>query len=261
MTESKKQTNDVLSRTLAELGPVVGSLAIVAMLFPAIGGFALLGFAGQVRDAIEEQGAQGPILYAIGFALFTGFALLPTYALAGVAGFTFGGTLGSTVSLSGIVGGAIIGYVIAATIARKRVMRVIEQNPKAKIIRDALVDRSPLHRLIAVTLIRLPPNSPFALTNFVMSSVHVNIFAYTVGTAAGIAPRTILACMLGTGVAEAGAAISDATKTGGNTKLYLIGASLLVVAVIYVLFARWSKEALKKYLHDETPDDTMPVDT
>ena len=261
MTETKKQSDDAIFRTIAELGPVVGSLAIIAMLFPAIGGFALLGFAGQVREAIEKQGTQGPILYGIGFALCTGFAILPTYALAGVAGFTFGGVLGSSVSLAGIVGGALIGYVVAATVARKRVMHVIEQNEKARVIRSALVDRSFIQRLVAVTLIRLPPNSPFALTNLVMSSVHVNIFAYLTGTAVGIAPRTILACVLGAGVAAANAEISDATKTSGDFKIYLIGASVVIVAIIYVIFSRWSKEALKKYLHDETPDDTMPVDT
>lgn len=261
MTEPTKQPSDALSKAISELGPVVGTLAIMAMLLPAIGGFALLGFAGEVRDAIDAQGAAAPLLYGAIFALCTGFAILPTYALSGVAGFIFGGVLGSSVSLTAIVIGSLIGYAIAAFLARGRVMEVIEGNPKAKVIRGALVDRTPLQRLIAVTLIRLPPNSPFALTNFVMSSVHVNLIAYTIGTAVGIAPRTILACVLGASVASAGAAISDATKAGADYKVYLIGASILVVIVIYVLFSRWSKDALKKFLHDDTADTTLPVDT
>ena len=240
---------------------MVGSLAVIAVILPAVGGFALLGFAGSVREAVNEQGATGPALYGGLFALCTGFAILPTYALAGVAGFIFGGMLGSTVSILGIVGGSVIGYFVAAFLARGRVMRVIEGNPKAQVIRSGLVDRTPLERFIAVTLIRLPPNSPFALTNFVMSSVHVNLFSYTVGTGVGIAPRTVLACVLGASVAEAGKAVTEATETGGNTKLYMIGATMLVIIVIYIVFSRWSKEALRRYLHDDTLDETPPVDT
>lgn len=259
--EPRAEARDRIARTMAELGPVVGSLAVIAVILPAVGGFALLGFATSVRDAFEEQGATGPLLYGGLFAVCTGFAVLPTYALAAVAGFIFGGALGSLVSVSGIVVGAVIGYFIAAFLARGRVMNVIEANPKARVIRDGLVDRSPLERFIAVTLIRLPPNSPFALTNFVMSSVHVNLLAYIFGTGVGIAPRTVLACVLGASVAEAGKAVSEATETGGSTKIYFFAATIAVIIVIYVVFSRWSKEAVRKYLHDETPDVTPPVDT
>ena len=260
-SDPKAEARDRIARTLAELGPVVGSLAVIAVILPAVGGFALLGFAGNVRDEFEAQGSTGPLLYGLIFAVCTGFAILPTYALAAVAGYIFGGALGSLVSVSGIVVGAVIGYFVAAFLARGRVMNVIAANPKARVIRDGLVDRSPLERFIAVTLIRLPPNSPFALTNFVMSSVHVNLLSYIAGTGIGIAPRTVLACVLGASVAEAGKAVSEATDTGGNTKIYFLVATIVLIVVIYVLFARWSKEALRNYLHDETPDATPPVDT
>jgi len=216
VNNTNKPQPDIIARTLAELGPVVGTLAVMAITLPAIGGFAMLGFAGQVREAIEKQGTAGPILYSTLFALCTGFAILPTYAMSAVAGFIFGGVLGSAVSLPGIVVGSVIGYIVAAFLARSRVMDVISKNPKARIIRGALVERSPWEQLVAVTLLRLPPNSPFALTNLVMSAVHVNPINYIIGTAVGIAPRTILACVIGAGVAEAGGASCGPDEHGGE---------------------------------------------
>jgi uncharacterized membrane protein YdjX (TVP38/TMEM64 family) len=57
-------------------------------------------------------------------------------------------------------------------------------------VRDALVGGSWLKTFGIVALVRLPPNSPFALTNLILASVRVRLSAFIVGSIVGMAPRT-----------------------------------------------------------------------
>lgn len=234
-----------VTHTIRQLGPFVTGLVVLCAVLPALGGFAVIGLAPRVKDYFGELGPSGAALYAALFAATTGLALMPTYALSGVAGFVFGLTAGSWVAMTGVVGGALIGYVGAGLIARRRVMGVIDGHERARIIRGALVDRGFLPELGVVTLLRLPPNSPFAMTNLVMSTTGVRPGAYILGTAAGIAPRTLLAVLLGAG---ASATVEAAQSSNSTIKIVGLGVSVVVVGVLYVLFSRWSKEALRRLL-------------
>ena len=65
-------------------------------------------------------------------------------------------------ALVGFTGGGLLGYQVARRVSKDRVEELIEGNPKARAIRDALRRRGPWRTLLVVTLLRLPPNSPFA---------------------------------------------------------------------------------------------------
>lgn len=230
------------------LGPIVTGLAVLSTMMPAIVGFAVLGFAGQIRPFFVTTTHAGAAAYAALFALTTGLALAPTYALSGVAGYIFGFQAGPIVAMVGVIGGAMIGYVLGLLLARERVMHVIERNERARIIRNALVDRGFWPELGVVTLIRLPPNSPFAITNLLLSSTRVRPSIYLLGTATGIAPRTIIAAVLGAQIALAQQAITEIANQPQWLKIAGIGASVLIVLTLYIVFSRWSKEALRKHL-------------
>ncbi|MFU8828453.1 MAG: TVP38/TMEM64 family protein, partial [Phycisphaerales bacterium] len=175
---------------------------------------------------------------------FTGSALLPTYALSFASGVFFGPVWGSLVAMFGVTFGALVGYAWGTLLARKRVMRVVEANPRVKLIRSAIIDRSIKDETVAVTLIRIPPNSPFALTNLIMSSLKVRLLPYFVGTFIGIAPRTLIAVFLGVGVGE----LAGAKSAGGQIRIALsIAVGLAVFIFIYRLFSRWVKERLAEH--------------
>lgn len=184
------------------------------------------------------------LLIALLFAFFTGSALLPTYALSFASGVFFGPVWGSLVAMFGVTFGALVGYAWGTLLARKRVMRVVEANPRVKLIRSAIIDRSIKDETVAVTLIRIPPNSPFALTNLIMSSLKVRLLPYFVGTFIGIAPRTLIAVFLGVGVGE----LAGAKSAGGQIRIALsIAVGLAVFIYIYRLFSRWVKERLAEH--------------
>lgn len=212
-----------------------------------------------VGELIDTAGiAAAALIIALLFALFTGSALLPTYALSFASGVFFGPVWGSLVAMFGVTFGALVGYGWGILLARKRVMRVVEANPRVKLIRSAIVDRSLKDETIAVTLIRIPPNSPFALTNLIMSSLHVRFVPYFVGTLVGIAPRTLIAVFLGVGIGE----IAEAKSAGGRLRIGIsVAVGIAVFYFIYRLFSRWVKERLAQTAAQATPGAEIRPDS
>lgn len=245
---------------IRDLGPVVGALAVLACTAPAIAGFAL--FSGSlikpqaIRSFLDSMGIGAPFAGAVLFALLTGCALAPTWAFSFASGAIFHTSfpVAGAIAMVGVTGGALIGYLLGVALARKRVMRTIEANERARIIRAALLDRGLPTETFIITLIRIPPNSPFALTNFTLAAARANPLAYLVGTFVGIAPRTLFATWLGV---QAG----DLTKVGGPPKAYVMAGIILAVVVflvLYRLFTRWAREALARHLGAPVPGETPP---
>lgn len=245
-TEATKVDFD-LGATVRELGPVVTSLFAATLIFPILGQILLYMNIGRIGAWFEARGAAAAWIFAGAFALTTGTALMPTYALSGVAGYLFGFQVGGLVAMAGVTGGAVIGYIWALVLAQGRVMQVIERHPKARVIRKALVDRGFLPETGVVTLIRFPPNSPFALTNFTMGSARVNPVVCFIGTVVGIAPRTLLAVFVGNGIRTAGEQLGEGSmKIDTDLRIAGIVATLVVLIIIYQLFSRWSRAALRR---------------
>lgn len=240
--ENRKEANEVDSleyavkkvsgwgeaRALARrLGPA-GPLAVVSAICPAIGGFILVYYAQSLSDWLVAQEGTGVAVYIVGFALLAGLALLPTYAQAFLAGWAFKMATGTGAALAGIAGAATIGYLVARRASGDRVVTIIEEQLKWKVVYNALIRSGEAKALLIVTLIRIPPNSPFAITNLVLAACKVRPVTYIVGTVLGIAPRTALAVMLGSR-AEA----LDLSQSAN--RWYLIGgivAFLIVVGII-----------------------------
>lgn len=232
-----------------ELGPGVFALVILSLTLPGIlGTFVLVQstfLPETVRPWIERNAAIAPFIVATAIALATGSAILPTYALAFACGVFFGFPVGGAVSLTGVVFGSLIGYGWGSLLARERVMSVISRHERARIVRAALLDRPWWSELMVVTLLRFPPNSPFALTNLAMSSTRVNLGAYFVGTAIGITPRTLIAVFLGAGVGD----LTQAQTAGGRWRILIgLAIGITVFVLIYRLFSKWAREALAREL-------------
>ena len=173
---------------LRRLGPV-GVLAVIAASLPGIGGFVLLGSMAWTGPWLKAQGDWGVLIYIGAFSVLAGLALLPTYAQAVVGGFAFGLAVGGPAAICGFAGAAIIGYVIAWLASGDRVVKIIEEQPKWQAVYDALLRSGRIKALLIVTLIRIPPNSPFAITNLVMAATRVRPVTYLLGTVLGMSPR------------------------------------------------------------------------
>ena len=224
----------------SRLGPARW-LAIAWATLPAIAGITLLGSIGVVSDWLLARPEVGLTIYIAVFVLSAGLGLLPTYAQAILGGWVFGFAYGWPAALAGFTGAALVGYLVARTVSRDRVERVVADNPKAHAIRDSLVGGGFWRTLGIVTLLRVPPNSPFALTNLAMASTGVAVAPFAIGTLLGMAPRTAAAIYLGAaGAAEGARDIQDlaANGTGWGFKLATFAAMLVVLAIVSAIAKR-----------------------
>ncbi len=233
------ETRETLGSIFEKLG-LAGWLAVVASVMPALGGFALLGTLGVVGPWLRGHEVIGVVLYVSAFALFAGLALLPTYAQAVLGGWAFGFAGGLPAALLGFFGGSLIGYEVGRRASGDRVMKLLEEHPKWKAVRDALVGGEQgagfWRTLGIVTLVRIPPNSPFALTNLVLSSVRVPRVAYALGTLVGMAPRTAVAVFLASEIE--GSLSRDAIPRPWWFWVSAVGVSVAVLGILYLIANR-----------------------
>jgi len=210
---------------LKRLGPV-SILAALAASMPAIGGLVLLGTVKWSTAWLQSNGEWGVVYYMLGFSVMAGLALLPTYAQAVVGGYAFGVAAGIPAAVGGFMGAAIIGYLIARRASGDRVVQIIEEHPKWKAVSDALIGGGFWKTLGIVTLLRLPPNSPFAITNLVLASTRIPALIYIIGTLVGLTPRTAAAVYIGAQVSE--------MDFSSPSWMKITGIVLLVVVVVII---------------------------
>lgn len=216
-----------LSTFLRRLGPA-GPLAVVAATLPPLGGFALLWQLNAVGPWLKSHDAVGVLLYIAGFTVFAGLALLPTYAQAILGGWAFGFALGLPAALSGFLGAALLAYGLARRATGRRVVQLIEEKPKWQAVYAALLQSGFWRALMIVTLLRLPLNSPFAITNLVMAATRVPPLAFGLGTLLGMAPRTAAAVFIA-------ARLQELTFEGTQTRWMWVASLVATLAALIVI--------------------------
>ncbi|MDX9911672.1 MAG: VTT domain-containing protein [Phycisphaerales bacterium] len=244
------------SQIFQKLG-AAGYLAIAAAVMPAIGGIALLGTLNITGPWLRSHEVAGWLLYVVCFVVLAGLALLPTYAQAVLGGWAFGFAWGFPGALLGFVGGSLVGYFVARRASGDRVMNVVHEHPKWSAVRDALVGQGFWKTLGIVTLLRLPPNSPFALTNLVMASVQVKLPAFVLGTLIGMAPRTAGAVYVASLIQ--GELTSDTAKAARPG--WFIPVTIASTVVVLIIVGSIANRALKKATNAQRSTPATPPGT
>lgn len=212
---------------LRKLGPL-GPLAILSVSVPPLSGLLLVGTMHRVGPWLRDAQEPGVALYLVCFTLLGGFALLPTYAQSMLGGWAFGVWLGFPAALAGFVGAALVGYALARRISGDRLEQLLAQHTKWNAVYTALVRTDRSRAWLIVTLLRLPPNSPFAASNVAMAALRVPVGPFVLGTLAGMAPRTLAVVYAGAGLARLD--LGNREQTGWFAAG--LGATVLAVVVI-----------------------------
>ncbi len=235
------ETYDSGIRLFKSLG-LAAVLGVVWTACPAILGFGLLYFLGDIAAFLRSNPTLGWFGYVAVFVVSAGVGFLPTYGQSFLGGWVFGFALGFPGAMLGFIGGSMIGYVIARGVSRERVLATIDANPKARKVRDALVGRGFWKTLGIVTLIRVPPNSPFALTNLVLASSGVGMLPYVIGTAIGMAPRTAIAVWIAARASATGA--RDIQQLLDSQPWWVFPATIGLLAVVLGILGWIANRAL-----------------
>lgn len=234
MTDSDSNPRRDWKAIFFALGPA-GLLGIVWATLPAVLGITLLFLIGPAAAGLDALGRWGIVVYMLVFMVTSGFGILPTFAQAVLGGWVFGLPLGLLAALAGFSGGSMIGYGLSRVVSRDRVDALIGEYPRAAVVRDALIGRGFWHTTGIVTLLRVPPNSPFALTNLVMASCKVAIVPYIIGVVVGMTPRTALFVGSAAAAASTGAVDIQTFITEGKGGLVMVlGVVLLLIALAVI---------------------------
>jgi uncharacterized membrane protein YdjX (TVP38/TMEM64 family) len=202
-------------------------------------------------DAIAESSGivVSLLLFAGFFAITAGLGLLPTYAQAILAGWAFGTMLGTVGAILGILLGAAIGFGLARLISGPAIEGIIRKRPVVAAVRNAVIGSGFFRATYIVGLLRLSPNSPFALSNLALGGARTPAAAYLLGTMLGMLPRTAIAA----GIAAAAAAdgsrgLIEVVKAKG-WPMTITGVAVLVIAILII--GSIGKRALKRALDDQ----------
>lgn len=227
-----------------KLGPA-GLLALLWTAAPAICGTLLLVKIEPLANWLTISPTLGLAGFVAVFMVSAGLGFLPTYAQSILGGWVFGFALGFPAALAGFAGGSLIGYFVARGVSQERVQRVIESRPKWNAVREALIGQGFWKTFMIVSLVRLPPNSPFAVTNLLLSTTGVKLLPYTLGTMVGMAPRTGLAVFLASAAAATGATdIQSFVKEKGN--IWILAGGMVVFMVVLGIIGMLANRAIAK---------------
>lgn len=260
------------SAIIKRLGPT-SIMAVLSLALPPLGGFLVIGFMDTIATWLTGHGGTGWLIYLASFAVLSGLALLPTYAQSTLGGWAFGIWAGFAGAIGGFIGGALIGYVLNAGVTGERVIKLIDEHPKWAAVRNALVPDAAkadparngepprsivsghLKTLGIVMLIRLPPTSPFSLTNLLLASVRVPLWIYLLGTAIGMAPRTLVAVWLGHTLHQQFQSIREGLSAPKPWWLLALGVvvSMIVLAIIGVIANKAIERVTRRQTLPEMP--------
>jgi uncharacterized membrane protein YdjX (TVP38/TMEM64 family) len=209
---------------LGRLGPAAAATAFL----PPIGFLILLGTMNQSAPWLQSHGAAGVLLFVVAFSVFGGLALLPTYAPSVLGGWAFGLVAGLAATLAGFVGAAAIGFAVARHLSGDRLVQVLDEYPRGQALHRALLSSSWPRTLLVVTLLRVPPNGPFAMTNLLLAATRVRWGPYLIGSLLGLTPRVAAAVIVGASLSQ----LDLRHLERGGSAYLSIGVSLAVVIAL-----------------------------
>jgi uncharacterized membrane protein YdjX (TVP38/TMEM64 family) len=205
---------------------VVVAVVIAFRMLPL--GAWLVRFQAYVRAA----GPIGYVLYALGYGLVA--LIIPGSVLTIGAGAIFGIVGGTIVVLAGATLAATIAFILARTVLRHRIERMIAKNNKFHAVDQALSREGTK----IVLLVRLAAVFPFTIVNYAFGLTGIRLAPYIGATAIGILPGTIAFVYIGA------AAASVATQD--RTKLIFTIAGLVVALAVSLFVARIAHNAIRR---------------
>ncbi len=204
----------------------------------------LLVFAPAAGNWLRENWQIGTVTYVLFTWLVCGFALLPTNVIGILCGWAFGFPLGIALHITAIVGASLISSYVLAPLAGNDFQEFLEHHEKAKVLHKTLLQKNFRRTTLIITLLRLSPAMPFALTNLLMAAARVPLSAFLLGTFIGMLPRSAAVVFFG-----AGLSVLDFNEPF-NVWTFVFGFAATLISVIVITY--FSKQALARMTAEST---------
>jgi uncharacterized membrane protein YdjX (TVP38/TMEM64 family) len=236
MVNPKKIRSSVY-RSVRELDRVAIFGAATAVV-PIVVSTMLLVFAPAAGNWLRANWEIGTLIYVLFAWLMCGFALLPTNVIGILCGWAFGFRLGICLHMLAIVGASLVSSYVLSPLVGDNLQEFLARHEKAKILHKTLLDQSIQRTTLVITLLRLSPAMPFALTNLLMTAARVPLSSFLLGTFIGMLPRSAAVVLFGAGLSELN------FNEPFNVWTFVFGFVATLASVIVITY--FSKQALAK---------------
>ena len=231
-------------RKISEAWRVARELDRVALLgaatavIPIVNSTLLLVFAPSAGNWLRENWEIGTVIYVLFAWLVCGLSLLPTNVIGVLCGWAFGFPLGIALHLAAIVGASLISTHILSPLVGDNFQKFLAHHENAKILHKTLLNQNFKRTTLIITLLRLSPAMPFALTNLLMTAARVPLPAFLIGTFVGMLPRSAAVVFFGAGLSVL------SLDEPFNFWMFAFGVIATLISVIVISY--FSKQALAK---------------
>lgn len=236
MFDAKRKISEAW-RVVRELDRVA-LLSVATAVVPIVNSTLLLAFAPFAGNWLRAHWEIGTVIY-LTFAWFAcGFALLPTNVIGILCGWAFGFPLGIALHMLAIVGASLISTFVLSPLVGDNLQKFLARHEKAQILHKTLLDQNFKRTTLVITLLRLSPAMPFALTNLLMTAARVPLSAFLLGTFIGMLPRSAAVVFFGAGLSELN------FNEPFNVWTFVFGFVATLISIIIISY--FSKQALAK---------------
>jgi uncharacterized membrane protein YdjX (TVP38/TMEM64 family) len=215
---------------------IAAAVAAVLFLVRREAGAYVIRFA----EWVDGLGVWGPVVFVLGYAV-AAVAFVPGSLLTLAAGIIFGLARGTLYTLIGATLGASAAFLVARYLARGRIERRIEGNPRFAAI-DRAVGREGFK---IVALLRLSPVFPFNLLNYALGLTKVPFLQYAAASIAML-PGTLLFVYYGKALGSLAALAGGRQAEKGMEFWVFLGVGLLATVAVTTYVTRLAARALRR---------------
>ena len=177
------------------------------------------------------------ILMVLGGAL-VGIALMPSFLLGAIIGYTLPIIYAYPAAIFGIFIATAIGIFLSERIGDDIMDDVLAIRPKWQDAYKKITAAPPNLVLPLLASLRIAPQMPFALTNFICAFWPLPKTKLIFWSGLGLLPRTLLAVVAGAGASR----FEELTSKGASPTEWAIGFAILIV---FIATLAWAKKQVK----------------
>jgi len=187
---------------------------------------------------LADLGGWAPVLF-IALYVLAAITLAPAFLLTFSSGAVFGLWRGTLLTYVGAVLGASAVYALAAPLARSRILRWIDRDPRVAATRRAVVKDSAW----IMFLLRLSPLVPYNLLNYALALSGVSFRDYLLASV-GMIPAIVMYAYYGKVVGDVTRIAAGVAPPRGSEYYVMLVIGLITTFAATTLITRAAKKAM-----------------
>ena len=189
---------------------------------------------------IVALGAWGPVLFIFAYVA-AALTLAPAFLLTFAAGAVFGLWRGTVLVYIGAVLGSSAVFALASPLARSRLLRWIDRDPRVAAVRLALVGDA----VWVMFLLRLSPLVPYVLLNYALALSGVRYRDFLLATV-GMLPAIVMYVYYGKIVGDVAKIAAGVAPPRGVEYWIVVSLGLVATIVATTMITRAARRAIAK---------------